>query len=145
MSVDDIPLGYVVSCVPARLGRKIPAARLEDTALVLLLSELCGTRIVRADQWTIASSASRHLSDLLEIRLGDPVLMFRRVYFDRQGCPVQTSSATFRGDRFRQYLHLRQAVQDSETIGPEALDPDSRPGEDRASIPQADDRAVPIF
>lgn len=107
ISVDSSPLGYVLSHVPIEIGRRIPVERLEEKPLVLLLSELGGLTISHADQWTSASLASAHIAEILNIRVGDPILVFRRVFFEQNGRAVQTSSATFRGDRFRQHVCLR--------------------------------------
>jgi GntR family transcriptional regulator len=109
ISVDKSPLGYVLSHVPVQIGRRIPAERLEEKALVLLLSEVCKLVVVRTDQWTLASLASAQMAEILNIRVGDPVLVFRRVFYERKGRPVMTSNVTFRGDRFRHHTSLDSA------------------------------------
>jgi GntR family transcriptional regulator len=107
ISNDKSPLGYVASHVPADIGCHIPVDRLEQKPLVVLLSEVCGRRIVKVDQWTMASLANAEIAEILDIHPGDPILVLRRVFWEQDGSPVQTTLVTFRGDRFRQYVCLR--------------------------------------
>jgi len=111
--VDQLPLGYVVSVVPFALGKALTARRLEEAPLALLLTEASGMPILEADQWTSAAAASQRTAALLGIRVGEPILVIRRVFYDRAGVPVQLSTNRFRGDRFQEHVRLHWPTQES--------------------------------
>jgi GntR family transcriptional regulator len=111
--VEDVPLSHVVSLVPVQFGRGLTPKRLEEQPLVLLLSNVCPAPIIEADQWTMTASATERMAEMLNIKAGDPVLVIQRVFYDRCGAPVQASTNTFRGDRFRQHVRLHWPTRGS--------------------------------
>ena len=107
MYINEVPLNYLLAAVPPDLGRQIPPKLLGDKALVLVLSEICRVKIAKAEQWIMAAPADSPTAQVLNLRIGDPVLIIQRLFFDSQAAPVLFSTNTYRGDQYRQHTILR--------------------------------------
>jgi GntR family transcriptional regulator len=105
--VNSSPVGLIISMVLLSLGQKITRSMLEERSLILLLSEKCKVRVVEAEQWISASRANRQTAEALNMRTGDPVLVIRRLFYGPKKTPTHISTVIYRGDRFRQHIHLR--------------------------------------
>ena len=106
MYIGEAPYGHTASIIPYELGRRIPKERLAEKALILLLSEICTLQIAEVDQLTMASHAEGQIAKVLEMKVGDPVLVVQRIFYDAKRIPVQMTVNTFRPDRFRHHVHV---------------------------------------
>jgi GntR family transcriptional regulator len=106
--VDGQPFFHVRLHVPSELADRVPGRRLREKALVALLEEHCGVRIVEAHQWTAASLADSEVARHLGLRPGDPVLLVERHFVDETGRVVEISTDRYRTDRVRHYLRIHR-------------------------------------
>ncbi len=106
--VDDAPLAYIIAHFPNRVGLLILDEDLEHTPIVTLLSTKYGIPIVEARQSMRASLADGELASLLELPVGSPVLQIERIYYAKDGTPVDFVRSFYRGDRYQFTVTLRR-------------------------------------
>jgi GntR family transcriptional regulator len=117
--VDRQPFFHNTIHVPEEFARRIPTARVRTAAVVVLLEELCGLRIVEAQQWIDASLADSEVARHLGLRPGDPVLLVERSFIDETGRVVEIAVDRYRTDRVRYALRiLRRASSAPQASGP---------------------------
>ena len=83
----------------------LPCAQLPDlddidfanTSLYQTLAE-CGSAVVSAHRRFEAVSADGALATLLDVAVGDPMLLFYTVGSTKNGIPVEYSKAVYRGE-----------------------------------------------
>lgn len=121
--VDDDPFFDFVLHVPGDLAAQISPDRLGEKPIIALMEECCALQISRARQWTTATLASGETADLLNLTLGDPVLLVERHYIETNGRVVGVTLDRFRTDLMRHYLEVTRR---SGTPTPHALE--VRPG-----------------
>ena len=120
--VDGRPFFHVTIYLPRELATRIQRERLGKQAVVTLLEEHCGMRVVAADQWMSAALADSEVARHLKLEPGDPVLLIERHYLDERGRVVEVTVDRYRTDRVRYYLRLqRQATQPASGFSAVAL------------------------
>lgn len=106
--LDNQPLSYVVSYIPASLGVQLTRASLRSTPMLSLI-EKAGVRIGAATQTISASLADATLAHILAVDIGSPILRVSRTVLDVDKRPVQHILAHFRSDRYQIRLDLHSA------------------------------------
>lgn len=114
--VDRRPFFHNTIHVPGELGRRLPTARVRTTAVVTLLEELCGVRIIEAKQWIDASLADSEVARHLDLRPGDPVLLVERAFIDETGRIVEIAVDRYRTDRVRYALRILRRAPASPSV-----------------------------
>ncbi|MEA1648074.1 GntR family transcriptional regulator [Nitrospirillum sp. BR 11164] len=104
-SMDALPLGEVVSYVPARLGPLITRENLTTTPMLALLRG-AGVSIGHARQTISAISADAALTATLEVEARAPLLRIERLVRDAAGMPILLTVAHYRADRYHITLDL---------------------------------------
>jgi GntR family transcriptional regulator len=74
---------------------------LERRSLYEVMESEYGVSIARARQSFEPVTASAFEAELLEVRIGAPLMLEKRVSFDAAGKPVEYGKDRYRGDRFR--------------------------------------------
>jgi GntR family transcriptional regulator len=105
---DGRPIVLDASLTPAALAPDLLDA---DFAVVSLYDELAtryGVVAWRAEYMLQAEAAGDRAAELLDLAVGEPVLVARQTTVDPTGRPFQLSVLTYRGDRyrFRTTLHM---------------------------------------
>ncbi|MEM5470373.1 GntR family transcriptional regulator [Hoeflea sp. AS60] len=99
-SLDGEPMSYLVTYVPADIGRQYDREDL-DTKPLLLLLELAGVNVASARQTISASLADSEVSSALSVHAGSPLIEVRRVVLDTSGRPVEYIRVLYRPDVYR--------------------------------------------
>jgi GntR family transcriptional regulator len=99
-SLDGEPMSYLVTYVPADIGRQYDREDL-DTKPLLLLLELAGVKVASARQTISATLADSEVAGALSVHAGSPLIEVRRVVRDSSGRPVEYIRALYRPDIYR--------------------------------------------
>lgn len=99
-SLDGEPMSYLVTYVPADIGRQYDREDL-DTKPLLLLLELAGVKVASARQTISATLADSEVAGALAVHAGSPLIEVRRVVRDAFGRPVEYIRALYRPDIYR--------------------------------------------
>jgi GntR family transcriptional regulator len=99
-SLDGEPMSYLVTYVPADIGRQYDREDL-DTKPLLLLLELAGVNVASARQTISATLADSEVAGALSVHAGSPLIEVRRVVRDTSGRPVEYIRVLYRPDIYR--------------------------------------------
>jgi len=75
-------------------------------SLYKTLEEGYGLRLGRARQAIEAKPADEYEAELLQVSLGQPVLVLERLSYLHDGSPIEYVRSTYRGDRYRFTVEL---------------------------------------
>jgi GntR family transcriptional regulator len=103
--MDNQPIGYVVTFLPATLKVRFDLKELNESPMLTLL-ERKGVDIASLDQVISATLADARLASLLNVTVGAPLVHIRLVVFDSHRRPVERMLAWYRGDHYRHHVHL---------------------------------------
>lgn len=102
---EGVPVSYLVTHVPADLGRTFTRAELEAGSLIRLLER--GGRPVDSAQTTITSKlAEGDAAALLKVEVGQPLIATTRLVFDTEGRAIEHLAALYRPDQYEIRLDL---------------------------------------
>ena len=104
--LDGEALGYVVSYVPAALGRYVTRATLSKTPILEVIRK-AGYRLGKATQTIAAVLADPVLCSALHVEPRSAILRISRVSFDHAGDPVLVTFAHYRSDRYQLRIDLQ--------------------------------------
>jgi GntR family transcriptional regulator len=104
------PLGYIVSYVPARLGVKLTAAGLKSKPILALLAD-AGLKIGGAHQTISAIAADATLARELDVEMRAPTLRISRTVLDAGGDAIMLTLAHYRSDRYQIRIDLNSDVR----------------------------------
>lgn len=99
-SLDGEPMSYLVTYVPADIGRQYDRVDL-DTKPLLLLLERAGVKVASARQTISATLADSEVAGALSVHAGSPLIEVRRVVRDSSGRPVEYIRVLYRPDIYR--------------------------------------------
>jgi GntR family transcriptional regulator len=103
--LDRVPIGYVVTYVPAALDVRFDLSELNASPMLNLL-ERKGVDIASCDQVIGATLADARLATLLDTSVGAALVHIRLVVFDGRRRPVERLVAWYRGEHYRHHVHL---------------------------------------
>lgn len=98
--------------IPVSLAPDLLAQALDDSIYDLLVGRY-GVTCVKAVERMVAVLADHEQSELLGIRVGDPLMAIERVAFDADDQPVEYSTDLFRGDRTRVVAWAHSAAKEA--------------------------------
>jgi GntR family transcriptional regulator len=87
--------------IPAGRYPGLESRDLENRSIYEVMESEYGVRIARARQSFEPVVASQFEAELLQVWVGAPLMLERRLSFDYEGCPVEYGRDRYRGDRFR--------------------------------------------
>jgi GntR family transcriptional regulator len=105
--VDGEPMAIEHLRLPAALVPGMAAADFVTGSLYRLMRERFGVDPADAVQTTEPTVTDTHESQLLDVPLHSPALLFERTTRDRGGRVVEFTRSIYRGDRYRITSHLR--------------------------------------
>jgi len=106
--LDDLPIGYVVTYVPADLKLKFDPAELNRNPMLTLL-ERKGISIAGADQFIGATLADTRLARYLATDVGAPLVSVRLIVIDAQRRRVERVLAYYRADHYTHHAYLARS------------------------------------
>lgn len=104
-ALDGIPLGYVLSYMPAHFSPIVTRAALEERPMLELLA-LAGHGAETAEQTIGAMLADAAMAHALAIEPRSALLRIQRTVYDKSGAPMLLTFAHYRSDRFHVRLDL---------------------------------------
>jgi GntR family transcriptional regulator len=103
---DEEPIAYERNLIPAYI---FPNLTEEDLfASFYAYVEKQGYKIKGAEQSIEPSLARQHEAELLNIQLGDPVLLIRRVSYLNDGRPYEYVNSVYRGDKYKFITQMKR-------------------------------------
>ncbi len=111
--VEDIPYSYVVRYMPEEIGDRISPEELTHGSVLKLIEDKLGIRLGEALQVISAALADGYTSDLLQTKVGAPLLSIERQVSRIDGQPVEFVRTLYRADMYCYSVRL--------TRGPHAV------------------------
>lgn len=106
-TLDDEPMSFLVTYVPADIGRQYDRDDLNVKPLLHLL-ERAGVSVASARQTISASIADSEVAGALSIHAGAPLIEVRRVVRDASARPVEYIRVLYRPDLYRFEMSMRR-------------------------------------
>lgn len=110
--LDGEPMSYLVTYVPADIGRQYGRDDLNVTPLLHLL-ERAGVDVASARQTISATLADAEVAANLSIHAGAPLIEVRRVVRDRSERPVEYIRVLYRPDLYHFEMSMRRVREES--------------------------------
>lgn len=98
--LNEIPMSYLVTFVPADIGRQFATDDLNKHSLMHLL-ERAGAEVDSAQQIITATVADSVVASALKVPEGNPLLEIRRVVLDMDARPVEYIHVVYRPDLYQ--------------------------------------------
>jgi GntR family transcriptional regulator len=108
--VDGKPMGFITNYLPMDIGSRLNPEDIEKRPILNSMETRLGITLVEAEQLIDATIADAHLAELLEIRVGDPLLRLVRNTYDSTGRPVNHALMLIRADRYSFRVKLRKTT-----------------------------------
>ncbi len=119
-SVQSLSFGFL----PLELAQRIPEHLFDRRVVGQLIEQYCHVRSHRMEVSFSAELADFEAVELLGLRPGEPVVVFERVVYARDGSVIQFTRSLYRPDRRRQRLELLRRTGANEGRIVEAFDSD---------------------
>ncbi|TFD73207.1 GntR family transcriptional regulator [Cryobacterium gelidum] len=119
------PLAVIHTWLPSSIGAGLTVAELTDASLHTVLRSRLGVSIVSGRRQVRAVSATTALARLLEIAVGEPVLLLEGTSLDENGVPIEVFSTWHRADRV--VFDLDVVGADVSALAPAPADAGDRP------------------
>jgi GntR family transcriptional regulator len=98
---DDTPMCHELTAVPVAVCPTLFRRNLAADSLYRILVEDQGHTLGGYAEEVEAGAAGRAMAKLFRVTKSDPVLIARRVVYDRQGRSIEWTLGTYRADRYR--------------------------------------------
>lgn len=107
------PMSYLVTYVPADIGKSFDRAALNTTPMLQLL-ERAGVDVASARQTISASIADAGIASALACPAGAPLIEVRRIVRDSDDRPVEYIRVLYRPDLYRFEMSMRRITGDGD-------------------------------
>jgi GntR family transcriptional regulator len=105
---DGEALSFDVTYLPLEIGARVAEENLAVYPIFELLEDKYGIALGEAEYVMEASTASRRVAQLLDVRTNDPILLIVRTTYAATGAPIDYEQLHYRGDRVRYRLLLKR-------------------------------------
>ncbi|MGV6874971.1 GntR family transcriptional regulator [Pseudochelatococcus sp. B33] len=106
--LEQKPLAYHEAYLPAEVGVRVMQEDVESASVAALLTGPCGYTLEEDHQIIEADVADVRISEQLQIPIGAPVLVMRRIYLSGNEQPIAYFKSYYRADRYVYTVVLRQ-------------------------------------
>jgi len=96
--------------VPREIGEKIPLQELEPPFLIAMVEKVALERVKRAHQITSAAVATRRHESVINVRVGHPILVVKRIHFSTGDTVLQVAETHFPGDVYQPKAILERVI-----------------------------------
>ena len=110
--IHDEPIQLVTTYIPLEMSPNLVNIDLSDRSLYEYLETQNGIKIHRGKRYIEAVLANQKEADLLEIEVGDPLIMLDSVSYTKTGKAIEYYHALHRGDRSRFEVELVHINED---------------------------------
>jgi len=98
--VENSPFSHVLNYLPPKIGKKIHLDKIAEKPILMILEDDLKIKVSEAVQTVEADVADAEVADLLEVRVGEPLVKVERIVFDVKKKPVEYVSVLYRADRY---------------------------------------------
>ena len=98
---DEVPLAIEVVQLPQKLFHGIERFQWETESLYDIMDKQYGVKLSRCCSEILAAPADRNQAKLLNLRIGSPLLVINRKSHSIEGVPVEFSTTSYPGSRYR--------------------------------------------
>jgi GntR family transcriptional regulator len=98
--VNAEPVAVVTSHLPVRIFTGIEKQDLEKQSLYQIFEDVYKRKLRWAEETIGATTAVEQDANVLQTKLGSPLLMIRETTYDAQNIPIEYSVSLLRGDRY---------------------------------------------
>lgn len=109
--LNNEPIAYVLSYWPYEYGESIVEFDLSTRGIYDIIKNELGLNLLKAEQIVGADIASRKVANLLNVKVGFPVLTMERIGYDAINQPIELSINAYRADRYKYKVLLQQKDQ----------------------------------
>ncbi len=106
---NDAPLCYVINLLPQQVGKRLSKTQWKKGSVLQALQRL-GYELKDAEQSVRASLADATIAQLLQVRIGAPLLSVDRVVYTSDGRPIEHTHTYYRSDIYSLSIHLTQTA-----------------------------------
>jgi GntR family transcriptional regulator len=103
---DGKPYSFLVNYLPAEIGARLTREELNSGALLQTIEQRLGYRLRDARQQVKAELADPFVANLLDVRIGSPLLSIERTVYTDEGKPVEYVHTLYRSDLFSYSVYL---------------------------------------
>jgi GntR family transcriptional regulator len=103
---DGKPYSFLVNYLPAHIGAQLTREELNSGALLQTIEQRLGYRLRDARQQVKAELADPFVANLLDVRIGAPLLSIERTVYAADGKPVEYVHTLYRSDLFSYSVYL---------------------------------------
>ncbi len=100
------PASLIIGYLPAEIGARFTREELSSGALLQKLETKFGLRLRDAKQQITAELADPYVANLLETRVGAPLLSIERTVYTDEGRPIEYVHTLYRSDLFSYSVYL---------------------------------------
>ena len=130
------PLAVIHTWLPLSIGASLTAVELTDASLHTVLRSRLGVSFVSGRRQVRAVPATERLAKLLQISVGEPLLLLEGTSLDENGVPIEMFSTWHRADRVVFDLDVVDA--DAPAIAPDPAHADDRPTRSQLAVRASD-------
>lgn len=116
-STKEGPFSHVFNYLPEKIGKKVKKTIVNKKPMLVIIEADLGIQLSEADQTVSAIIADTTSAQMLDVRVGEPLLHTERVVYDVDMNPVEYVSVSYRADRFAYAMKLRRNPSDKNTWG----------------------------
>ena len=109
-STMDQPIFLTNSCIPYDLCRELIFADLRVRSIYEFLEQQCNVSLGRVQRKVSAILAGKDQAELLEIKVGEPLLYLESVGFSREGKPLEYLVGYFHGERIKFEVEILEVM-----------------------------------
>ncbi|MBW2147501.1 MAG: GntR family transcriptional regulator [Deltaproteobacteria bacterium] len=107
------PILHAIHYIPGLIARQFDPADLYKQNIMEIIEKKCGISISHAEQTMVATLADATMSEILQVRIGAPLLKIRRTFFAIDHQPVENVLVHYRGDMYEFVVRLNRRDEDN--------------------------------
>jgi len=101
---------YFQSYVPKDIGEKIPLKDLGEPVFFMEIERTSSETAKRATQITSATVATQKIASIMDVEIGHPLLVVKRIYTTRRDKVLEVAISYFPGDKHHFKINLERTV-----------------------------------
>lgn len=126
------PYSLILNYLPAEIGARLTREELSHGVLLQILETKFGLNLTEARQQITAELADPYVAQLLQIRVGSPLLSIERTVYDEGGRPIEYVHTLYRSDLYSYSVFLTRKAAPLKLVPPQT----AAPAESKTSKPR---------
>jgi GntR family transcriptional regulator len=100
--------GFFQAYVPKEIGERIDLQDVEGPLFIVTVEKAAMESVKRARQITSVALATERLASFMDLQVGHPLLVTKRIYYSRNDTVLETAVTYFPGDGFESVANLER-------------------------------------